>query len=73
MAVRPVPHLSVNELVEYLEANGLRPQTLDSFRNNIVDGKAFLRLTEDDIKELAPLIGERTLVRELIRQNKEVS
>ena len=42
-----------------------------NFETNRVSGNAFLRLTEDDLRELAPLIGERTNVRELLKQSKQ--
>ncbi len=43
-----------------------------TFDENRVTRAAFLQLTEDDLKELVPLIGERTLVRELLKQSKQV-
>ena len=63
---------TVDELVDYLEAKGVSEGVVRNFETNRVSGNAFLRLTEDDLRELAPLIGERTNVRELLKQSKQV-
>ncbi len=59
---------------EYLEDKGVSGEVVENFRRNRVTGAAFLQLTrtEDDLRELVPLIGERTVVRELLKQSKPV-
>lgn len=39
-------------------------------RKKQISGQAFLALTEDDIKELVPLIGTRTLVCSIVKDCK---
>ena len=55
-----IEDLTMDELVDHLEAKGVSKGVTMNFRTNRVSGAAFLRLTEDDLRELAPLIGERT-------------
>ncbi len=63
---------TVDQLVEYLENKDVSDDVLRNFQRNRVTGAAFLRLMEDDLRELVPLIGERTDVRELLKQSKQV-
>ena len=56
------------ELEEYLVEKGICSQTAAAFRKNLVTGEAFLELTGEDIKELVPLIGVRTRVRDLLKE-----
>ena len=67
-----IEDFTVDELVDYLEAKGVSEGVTLNFKTNRVSGAAFLRLTEDDLRELAPLVGERTNVRELLKQSKQV-
>ena len=55
-----IEDLTMDELVDHLEAKGVSKGVTMNFRTNRVSGAAFLRLPEDDLRELAPLIGERT-------------
>lgn len=66
-------NFSVRELVSFLEDQNVPPNVLDNFEENCVNGEAFLTLEEEDLKELVPLIGERTLVRKILRSSKLVS
>lgn len=61
---------SVAEVREYLLLHG---DVTASFVQNQVTGLAFLRLTEDDIKELVPSIGIRTSIRTILQKHLEVS
>ena len=72
MARKRVDELTVNEFEEFLEDEGLSDEVVENFRRNRVTGAAFLQLTEDDLRELIPLIGQRTVVRELLKQSKQV-
>ena len=63
---------TVDELEDYLEDKGVSEDVVRNFGRNRISGAAFLRLTEDDLRELVPLIGERTSVRELLKQSKQV-
>ncbi len=65
-----VSDLSEEGMAEYLMSRGVRHVLAAEFRRNLVTGEAFLQMTEDDLKELAPLIGERVLVRQIQKQCK---
>ena len=62
-----------NELGEYLKLKGASDEVVETFANNRVDGRTFLLLTEEDLKQLITLIGERALIRTLLKHLKEVS
>ena len=55
-----IEDFTMDELVDYFEAKGVSEGVTPNFKTNRVSGAAFLRLTEDDPRQLAPLIGERT-------------
>ncbi len=63
---------TVEDVEEYLEDYGVSDDVVTNFRRNRVTGAAFLKLTEDDLRELVPLIGERTNLRDLLKQSKQV-
>ncbi len=67
-----VVELTIEELAERLEDEGLSDEVFENFRRNRVTGAAFLQLTEDDLRELVPLIGDRTGVRKLWKQCQQV-
>lgn len=60
---------SVEEVVTYLEDKDVGAGVLDNFEKNLVNGEAFLE--EEDLKEIAPLIGERTILRQIFRTIKK--
>ncbi len=57
-------------MADYLVAKGIRGVLADKLKMHLVSGKAFLQMKEDDLKELAPLIGERALLRQIQEENK---
>lgn len=63
---------SVYDLLEYLKQKGANERILEKIKENCVDGSAFVLLTEDDIKELVPLIGDRALLRSLLKHVQQV-
>ena len=63
---------SVEDLAEYLLLRKVRTGLVNNFKTNLVNGAAFLQLTEEDLKELVPLVGERVLIRQLLKQSKLV-
>ena len=69
MAVR---EFSVDDIEDLLLEKGIPEEVADNFRKNCVTGAAFLKLTEGDLKELVPMIGVRTTVREILQENREV-
>lgn len=64
--------LSTIELTEFLLENRISEDVADTFTKNEVTGECFLLLTEMEIKELAPRIGDRVKLRQLITKHKQV-
>ncbi len=67
--------MDVDTVVELLAGKGVSSEVVENFRINKISGQALLRLSEEDLKELAPLIGERIEVRTIIedyRYNKVI-
>ena len=60
--------LSHEEFGDFLSERGLHEDAVSAFVSQRVSGAAFLKLSEDDLKELIPIIGDRILVRELLRE-----
>lgn len=63
---------SVDDVEDLLLERGIPEDVADNFRDNCVTGAAFLKLTEGDLKELVPMIGVRTMVREILHESREV-
>ena len=63
--------MSCDDLSEYLEVQGAHEDILRALVNNRINGPAFLSLTEDDLKELLPMIGDRIYIREILRKARE--
>ena len=45
-------------------------ESIEELRFQRIDGKAFLELTDDDLRELFPLIGERKAIQRRINSFK---
>ena len=69
--------MSTREEIETLDTNGICDmlsnqiedidfETLQQFISNKVNGKAFVLLTESDLCELVPKLGERKHVQKLV-------
>lgn len=60
---------SCDQLYEWL-LNGLKDdvgdESIEELRMQRVNGRSFLELTEEDLREMFPLIGERKAVQRLI-------
>ena len=67
-AVKMVEKLSMEELETFLEEQCISAQVTNQFSSNEISGEQFLLLTELEIKELAPKIGDRVKLRELIKK-----
>ena len=59
-------NLSSVELGKLLEEHRIAEEVVDAILDNEVTGECFLLLTEQEIKELAPKIGDRVKLRQLI-------
>ena len=64
---------SVEELKDYLLQRGVCEEAATNFQRNRVSGLAFLKLTEDDLKEFVPLIGVQTDIRDILKEHQKVS
>ena len=45
---------------------GENDDVISIFRSNRIDGPAFLELTDDELKELVPILGERKAVKRIM-------
>ena len=62
---------SVPELCEWLYEelkDDVREDCIQALRSNWVNGRTFLDSTEDDLKELCPLLGERKAVYRIVEK-----
>ena len=55
------------QLADYLRREGMRMEVAKSFEDNLIDGEAFVSMTEEDLKELVPVISDRIKMRKLIK------
>ena len=67
-----IDSLSHDEFGDFLSERGLHEDVVSLFVAQRVSGAAFLKISEDDLKELIPIIGDRILVRELLRECYQV-
>ncbi len=65
--------LSCTELADFMLDNGISESVIDNFVTNKVTGECCIQLTEMEMKELAPKIGDRVKLRQLITKHKEVN
>lgn len=63
---------SVTEFKEHLLERGVSEDVATHFEKNRVSGRAFMKLKEEDLKELVPLVGDRTEVRSILRECQKV-
>lgn len=64
--------LNLEDFGDFLLEKGIHEEVASLFISNRITGSAFLRLSEDDIKELTPTIGDRILVKELLKEVSKV-
>ena len=64
--------LNCEDFGHFLEAKGVYEDVVSTFVNNRICGRTFLTLTEDDLKELVPIIGDRVYIRELLQRERKV-
>ncbi len=61
-----VESFSSVELASFLEDNGVSEEVVEAFLENDIEGNQFLSLSELEVKELAPKIGHRVKLRQII-------
>ena len=63
--------MSVDGVFEYLaqtlDQDVVARESIEAFRENRINGESFLELTDDDLRELIPKLGERKAVQRLIK------
>ena len=60
-----------DEFAEFLRRKGLH-DVIDSIATNRIDSGLFLNLTGNDLKELAPVIGDRICLRKILEEARKV-
>jgi len=68
-----IKSLSEGDFGDWFLEKGYHEDLVSSFVSQQISGNAFLLLSEDDIKELVPTIGDRILVRDLLNKCKVLS
>ena len=61
-----------DEFADYLRKRGVHCDLIESIIANRIDSGLFLNLTENDLKELAPVIGDRVCLRKILAEARKV-
>ena len=64
--------MSCEDFAAYLEDNNLHEDVISNVISNRVTSSIFLDLTENDLKELAPAVGDRIALRKILDQTRKV-
>ena len=64
--------LDVLQLKEYLKAKKISSKTLESLACNMISGLALSLISEEEMKEVVPMLGDRILVKNIIRNLDQV-
>lgn len=67
-----IKDLNVEDFSEFLLEKGVHEEVASLFVSNRISGSIFLKLSEGDLKEIIPTIGDRILVKELLNQVSQV-
>lgn len=70
---KDVPGYDASELGEYLVDQGVCTEVVLNFEKNHVTGQSFLKLSEDDLKELVRPVGVRPVIRDILKKVNHVS
>ena len=74
MAYVNIEDFSHQQLADYLATSaGIRSEAVSEFQANLINGDAFLSMSEDDLKDLLPVIGDRIQIRNLLKKLREVN
>ena len=58
--------LNIEELSDHLVEKGVHEDMSATFKSNRISGKVFLKLSDENLKELIPTVGDGVLVKELL-------
>lgn len=64
---KTIATMSVEELCAFLGTAGVEKPILEKILQHKIDGSVFLQLSDDDLKELSPLLGDRIKLKRLLR------
>ena len=53
-------------LRQHLERDTVGSETIEAFRESRINGESFLELTDEELLEIIPVLGERKAVKRLI-------
>ena len=67
-----IKELNREDFGDFLLEKGVDQEVASLFVSNRISGSVFLKLTEDELKELIPTIGDRILVKELLKEVSQV-
>lgn len=62
-----IEELDSAEFGDYLLEEGFHEDIVSAFTKNRIRGEDFLEMTEEDLKELLPVVGDRIHVRKLLK------
>lgn len=65
--------MECEEFGDYLLALGLHEDVVSNIVGNRIDGQLFISLSEGEIKELAPAIGDRIRLRKILDEERTVT
>lgn len=69
-----IESFSHQQLADYLTTSaGIQSEVVSEFKANLIDGAAFFSMSEDDLKGLLPIIGDRIMVRNVLKKLREVN
>lgn len=66
------PDFSCEDFAAYLQDNGVHEDVVANVNYNRVTSCIFLDLAEDDLKEIAPAVGDRIVLRKILQQARKV-
>ena len=67
-----ITSMECEEFSDYLLAKGLHEDVVSKIVGNRIDGQLFISLSEDEVKELAPVIGDRIRLRKILDEERTV-
>ena len=65
--------LDVLQLKEYLAGKKISSKALECLASQMVSGLSLTLLSNEDMKEVIPMLGDRVIVRNIIQNLKQVS
>ena len=60
------------EFLDYLHEKGVHCDLIESIITNRLDSGLFINLSESDLKESAPVIGDRICLRKILEEARKV-